>query len=340
MRRFVAHILILLSVIWPVYGLSFEGVAEASLSAVTASSAVLFDASRQQYLYKRSPDKRRPPASTEKVMTALVAIDRLSMDQYVRVSARAAATAPTEIWLREGEYYRVRDLLKACLIRSANDAAVVLAEATAGTEWEFAILMNEKAKKLGLKNTRFRNATGLPNPTDQYTTTRDLTLLLKEANQNSFVRKTLQTRSATIRSRDGRSVSFQSRNKMFSYKVPVYGKTGYTLAARHCFVGEGKILGKRIVISVLGSRSLWKDVRALVDYATSKIKNRFGSILSKEQTVKVQGALKRLGYYSGGIDGIYGPKTISAVKAFQKSKKITIDGIAGRQTLAKLEPHL
>jgi D-alanyl-D-alanine carboxypeptidase len=265
----------------------------------------------------------------------------MPMNRYVRVSQRAAQTSPTEVGLRAGEEYRIQDLLKACLIRSANDAAVTLAEATAGSEWEFAQLMNQKARQLGLHDSRFRNATGLPDPEDQYTTSSDMARIMKAAHQNSYINQLLKTRAAVIRSRQGRKVYFESRNRLINYKHPVYGKTGFTRAARHCFVGEALIGSRRVVVSMLGSRALWKDLKSILYFlAGNSPSQRYGQIVSDREIARIQGALRKSGDYAGSLTGRYDSKTVKAVKKFQKRKGLKADGVVGPRTLAKLKPYL
>jgi len=107
-------------------------------------------------------------------MTALLVLEHLNLDEYVTVSKNATRPQPTKLYLKPGEKYKVRDLLYAIVLKSANDAAVVLAEAIAGTHWEFVVMMNKRAKEIGADHTRFANAHGLPTKKDpQYTTARN-----------------------------------------------------------------------------------------------------------------------------------------------------------------------
>ena len=134
--------------------------------SVTAPSAVVMEASSGQVLYEKDPHQVRSCASITKVMTlclVMEAIDdgRLSLDQTLTASAHAASMGGSDIWLEEGESMSVDDLIKATVIMSANDAAVVLAEAVSGSEEAFVSAMNQKAQELGMKDTVFQNCNGL-----------------------------------------------------------------------------------------------------------------------------------------------------------------------------------
>ena len=121
------------------------------------------------------------------MVTTLVVLDSLALDHWVRVSPRAEDVQPSKIYLRGGEEFQVRDLLKAVLMNSANDAASALAIEIAGSERLFAQAMNRKAQDLGAHNTRFINASGLPGE-GQYSTAYDLAVIMKTATRSSSIR--------------------------------------------------------------------------------------------------------------------------------------------------------
>jgi D-alanyl-D-alanine carboxypeptidase (penicillin-binding protein 5/6) len=132
---------------------------------VQARAAVLMDAETGQVLFAKNAHKPLPPASITKIMTAILVLERCDLDAVVKASERAVNTKASSMHLRVGEEVKVRDLLYALMLRSANDAAVALAEHTAGSVEAFAALMNEKAKSLGAKHTHFVNPHGLARPT-------------------------------------------------------------------------------------------------------------------------------------------------------------------------------
>jgi len=125
-------------------------------------AAIVVEASTGRVLYGKNPNLRLPPASTTKLMTAMVTLDRLDVNDVVTISEKAANVSPIKAHFRAGEKVTVKTLLYAALLRSANDAAVALAEAVGGTEDKFAEMMNQKVLALGMSDTKFINATGLP----------------------------------------------------------------------------------------------------------------------------------------------------------------------------------
>lgn len=234
---------------------------------VSSKAALLVEARQMKKLYDKSSTQRVLPASTTKVMTALVVLERLRLDQYVTVTRAAERALPSKIDVKAGERYKVRDLLYAILLNSANDASVVLATAVAGSEEKFVRLMNRRAAQLGARNTLFANSHGLPSGDTQYTTAHDMSLIFREALKKKFFSETIARRSAVIYSESGRKVTLKSHNKslFLEWKQDVYGKTGYTNAAGACFVGYVVKAGKPYIIAVFDSESRWDDIKFLVE---------------------------------------------------------------------------
>ncbi|HOB22042.1 MAG TPA: serine hydrolase, partial [Bacillota bacterium] len=129
--------------------------------AVSAKAAILVDRTTGTILYAKAEHQRRAPASTTKIITAIVALERLSLEQKVEVSARASRVGGSSVYLRPGEVFTVEELLAGALLKSGNDATVALAEAAAGSVEEFAELMNQRAQNLGAQNSSFVNPHGL-----------------------------------------------------------------------------------------------------------------------------------------------------------------------------------
>ena len=172
------------------------GVAYAAIS-VTAPSVVLIDPTTHRILYSKTPHRKRAPASTTKLLTAMVAMDRLSLNQIVTVPKFAESIEASKIYVRGGEQYRVRDLIRAILIKSANDAAEVLAYAAAGSRSAFAKQMNRKARSIGAKHSNFVNPHGLPDKR-QHSTAYDLALIMKKAQKYPFIVSTLKKKTMMI----------------------------------------------------------------------------------------------------------------------------------------------
>lgn len=247
---------------------------------ILALSAVLMNPATGEVLFAKEPHLRLPPASTTKVLTALVALERLDPNARVLVSAQAASAPPSRIGLRPGEAALTQDLMYGLLLKSGNDAAETLAEAAGGSVPGFAELMNAKAWQIGAHNSHFMNPHGLPND-DHYSTAYDQALIFRYAITHPLFSDMIGTRSAALRIESGpgsygnaRLVPVVSHNRLLaSYEGARGGKTGFTFKARHCFVGEVDRGGIPLIVAVFNSPSrgtLWQDARALLDYGFAR----------------------------------------------------------------------
>ncbi len=235
--------------------------------APTAKAAILLDVTSGRVLYSKNSDGRVYPASTTKVMTALLALERLPLDKYLTVSRAATQVMPTKLGALAGDQYRVKDLLFALLLNSSNDAAVVLAEGIAGSHERFVAQMNQRARRLGARHTRFANAHGLPREGPQYTTARDMALIFKEALKNPVFRNVITFKYRIVYSKSGRRHFVKSHNKalFLNWKRSIFGKTGFTLQAKSCFVGQYAKGGRTYIIAVFGCRKRWQDIKFIVE---------------------------------------------------------------------------
>jgi len=217
-------------------------------------------------LYAKFPDARLAPASTVKLVTAMVVIDNLYPGTKVTISKNAAKVRSIQPRLRPDEEMTVSDLLHLALMKSINGAAVALAEATAGSEQDFVALMNLKAKEIGANNTLFANASGLPKGT-QYTTASDLALILKTALTYPLIREILGKKEYLIATSGGREIFLENSDDLLWQKDNIIGgKTGYTGTARHCFVCAINTEKGPLYTVVLGARSrssLWRSTLLL-----------------------------------------------------------------------------
>lgn len=233
-----------------------------------ARGAIILDAQKGTVLYEKDADEKFPPASTTKVMTAVVAMENLPLSTEVVPSKKAVYVEPTVAGLKPGVSYKLDDLLSAILIKSANDAAVVIAEAVAGSEEEFADLMNEKAKSLGMENTYFATASGLPTgkKDSQHTTASDLARLMRYARRYDVILDKMSRKTQNIYGSDGRRIYLKTHNKcLFKSEDGPWGKTGYTREARRTFVGVNPSMDPDIVFALLKSNDLWRDIFKLND---------------------------------------------------------------------------
>ncbi len=235
---------------------------------VTARGAIIVDAETGATVWELNADQPLPPASTTKVMTAVLALQSHRLDEQFPVSARAAATPPSKIGLRPGQRVSLHDLLFAVLLKSANDAAVVVAEGVSGSEYAFAQQMNLKARVIGAMSTNFENPHGLTEG-GHLVSARDLSRIFRYGLGVPGFREVLYTSSAGVEidGPSGRYTTVRSHNRLLNapdYKV--IGKTGYTRAARRCFVGAAGYGSREIVIALLGSTDLWGDARRMLHY--------------------------------------------------------------------------
>lgn len=244
--------------------------AEARAPKVTASAAVVMDARTGELLWSKNPDKKRAPASTTKILTTVLGLEAERMNDYFRVSKRAQRQQPSKLYLSSGQKVQLRELLYSLMLKSANDSAVVVAEGVDGSVEKFAKRMNARARKVGARNTHFRNPNGLPNRR-HLSTARDMGLILRDALDVDGFRRIAGTTKRKIRVNRGsktKQISVRNKNRLLNgYFAKVIGKTGYTRAAGKCFAGAAEWRGREVIVVVLGSRDLWGDTRTLVKWA-------------------------------------------------------------------------
>ncbi|AZR74796.1 D-alanyl-D-alanine carboxypeptidase [Anoxybacter fermentans] len=251
----------------------YPEVTEASLY-VTADAAIVIDAETGKVLYGKNIHKRRPPASTTKIMTTILAIELGQLEDRVKASPRAASTGGSSIWLEAGEVLTLEELLYGVMLSSGNDASVAVAEHIAGSVEEFAVLMNQKAKEVGALNTTFQNPHGLPD-NQHLTTAYDLAMIMRYAMQNEIFRKLTATKYKTISWPVHRwDRGLRNHNKLlWMYPDCDGGKTGYTRAAGRCLVSTAKRNGRRVIAVVLHADQLWQDSIKLLDYGLDNFSN-------------------------------------------------------------------
>jgi len=256
--------------VWALWALlvliALPAVSEAAGAAgPTARAALVMDASTGEVLWERNASDPLPPASTTKVMTAILALESGQLDERYRVSLNASQVAPSKINLRPGQRMVLRDLVYATLLNSANDAATVIAEGLAGSEEAFAVRMNAKARAIGATTAHFTNPHGLTAP-GHLASARDLAEIFRYGLRMPLFRDVLSTRALRVplESPGVQYVSLRSHNRLLTgYAYPVIGKTGYTRPAGRCFVGSAEHDGREIVIVVLGASDLWGDAKRL-----------------------------------------------------------------------------
>ncbi len=233
--------------------------------SVTAEGVCVMDADTGKVIISRNLNTEFPPASCTKVMTAILTLERAKLSDVFTVSRYAASMPASKVYLRPGDRVTVQALLYSLLLKSANDSAVVLAEGIAGSEPAFAKLMTEKAHEIGAVDTNFRNASGLP-ISDHYTTPYDLALMLRYAMHNPTFMQIACTKYATLNMGRRDKMLLKNHNRMlWYYEGAGAGKTGYTLAARQCYVGEADCSNTRLIVAILHGADLWGDTKKLLD---------------------------------------------------------------------------
>jgi D-alanyl-D-alanine carboxypeptidase (penicillin-binding protein 5/6) len=180
---------------------------------VRASSVVVLDAKTGEILYEKNADQRRPPASTQKLLTTLIIAESGNLERTVTVQPEDTWAEPVKLNFQPGEVYRRFDLLQVLLVHSMNDVALCLARDNAGSIEAFADKMNRKAAQLGMTNSHFVNPNGLPVP-DQYSTARDMSKVALAAYQNRTLRSIVCLKELWFRCADGRVKHFVNTNKL------------------------------------------------------------------------------------------------------------------------------
>jgi D-alanyl-D-alanine carboxypeptidase (penicillin-binding protein 5/6) len=240
--------------------------------AVTAPSAIVVEASTGDVAFAKAASERRPIASATKLMTALIALDTLALDDVLTAPPYAAAPAESLAGLNAGERMTVKDLMRALLLPSANDAAVTLATGVSGSVPEFVGEMNDRARELRLRDTHFTNPIGLDQG-DNRSSARDLVRLAIALRSNDFFRDTVDMPRATLTSGDERRVVL-NRNTLVRDVGYVDGvKTGHTAEAGYVLVGSATRRGVTVVSAVLGDPSEAArdaDSLALLKYGLSR----------------------------------------------------------------------
>jgi serine-type D-Ala-D-Ala carboxypeptidase (penicillin-binding protein 5/6) len=225
---------------------------------ITARSYILVEKDSFEIIAGKDYDRRGPPASTTKVVTTIVAIERLDGNEIVVPDRTVLKFPRSKLHLVPGNHYKSMDLMKGAMVESANDAAYTIAAYIAGSEERFADLMNEKVSVIGARNTNFRNASGL-SAEGQYTTCYDLALIFRYALSNERFRELIATKYFLFRDQK-RSTRYKNHNRfLFCFEPAIGGKTGFTQAAKHCYVGAFEKDGKVYILALLGSRDLWGD---------------------------------------------------------------------------------
>lgn len=255
---------IAITVIYILISLISSSSANAIEVSTSAESAILMDVSSGRILYSYNVHKKLPMASTTKIMTALVALDKGNLDDIVKIKKESVGIEGSSIYLYEGEEISLRDLIYGLMLRSGNDSAVAIASYIGGSKENFISLMNNKAKKIGANNTNFVNPNGLEN-VNHYTTAYDLALITREALKNEEFKKIVSTK-LWIANREKNNY-FANKNKtLWQYNGGDGVKTGYTIRAGRCLVSSATRNQMQLIAIVLNDRNWFNDCYNLFNY--------------------------------------------------------------------------
>ena len=307
MKKFISFLIVLLIAITQV-SIIFADTEEAKLDIVS-KSAVLMDASTGKILYEKNSHEKLPPASVTKVMTMLLICEALESgkikeDDDVQISETAASMGGSQIFLEPGEIQKVDTLLKSIAVASANDACVAMAEYVGGSVEEFVVLMNKRAKELGMNDTNFVNTNGLP-VDNHYTSAYDIALMSKELLRHKKISNYLTTwMDEVVVGKKQAKIGISNTNKLVKHYTGATGvKTGFTQQAKYCLSASALRNNTHLIAVTLCAETSpirFKDATSLLNYG-----------FANYETVKICGANEK----------------IATVK-FEKGEKENVDLVA------------
>ena len=290
MKKFISFLLALFIAITQV-SIIFADTEEAKLDIVS-KSAVLMDASTGKILYEKNSHEKLPPASVTKVMTMLLICEALESgkikeDDDVQISETAASMGGSQIFLEPGEIQKVDTLLKSIAVASANDACVAMAEYVGGSVEEFVVLMNKRAKELGMNDTNFVNTNGLP-VDNHYTSAYDIALMSKELLRHEKISKYLTTwMDEVVVGKKQAKIGISNTNKLVKHYTGATGvKTGFTQQAKYCLSASALRNNTHLIAVTLCAETSpirFKDATSLLNYG-----------FANYETVKICGANEKI----------------------------------------------
>ena len=272
-----------------------------SAVADSSKSSIVMDLDSGRVLYENDANHQRLIASITKIMTAILAIENGDLDKKVIVGEEVLSMYGTNIYVEVGEKMTMRDLIYGLLLRSGNDAAVVIAKEIGGTEAKFVQMMNFKAREIGMKNTVFKNPHGLDEVTENYSTAYDMALLSKYAFSNKIYRKIVATKKYEV-STGKKTYLWYNRNRLLdNYKYCTGGKNGYTPSAGKTLVSTASKGNLNLTIVSLNDGNSYINHQNLYEnmfskYHRYKIVDKDSFVVSKDFSDK-NVYLKKSFYY-------------------------------------------
>lgn len=288
-------LLLIFSIITPVFAQEENQSLEL---AADAKSAMLMEQDTGKIIFEKNANEKLPPASMVKIMTLLIVMEEidkgnLKKNEMVRISENASSMGGSQVFLEAGEEMSVEDLIKSVAIASGNDASVALAERISGSEQNFVNRMNEKAIELQLKNTQFKNATGLP-AKGQYSTAHDMAIIAKALLQYDDITTYTSIYEDYLRKGEKNEFWLVNTNKLVRFYPGVDGlKTGYTSEAKYCLTATAKKNDMRMITVVMGADTVKKRNHAtseMLDYAFNHYETE--QLFDKGEVIKTVPLLK------------------------------------------------
>ena len=231
----------------------------------SAKSSALYNPDTKTFLQRKNAEAKLPMASTTKIVTALVAIESLDLDEIITVQKEAVGIEGSSLYLKEGDKLTVRDLVYSVLLQSANDASCVLALRISGGIPEFADKMNARAKAIGAKNTNFENPHGLDSA-NHYTTAEDLCLIAAEALSNDIFKKISSTYKYSFNIGDSTRTVINHNKLLKTYDGCIGVKTGFTKKCGRCLVSAATKQDITLIAVTLNDPDDWRDHRSMLNY--------------------------------------------------------------------------
>ena len=237
-----------------------------SASTSSASSYILMDETTGRVLTSKDMNSSRLIASITKIMTAVIAIESGMIDDTVTVDENVLKAYGSGIYIEVGEEISLKDLLYGLMLRSGNDAAVMIATYVAGSEEEFVNMMNDKAKEIGMKNTIFYNSSGLPTPSGNYSSCYDMALLTRYAMKYDLYKEIVSTEKYKVTT-NKKTYIWNNKNKLLRYDYVTGGKTGYTEESGRTLVSTATIDDMNLIVVTIRDSDDWNTHLELYDYA-------------------------------------------------------------------------
>lgn len=266
-------ILILLLILTFIFSLFTLFISSDNSISISAKSAALYEPQTQKFVYTKNASQRLGMASTTKIMTALIALERLDNNETFEIDSRAVGIEGSSIYLKAGERMNTLDLVYSLLLQSANDAAAALAYKIAGSIEEFASLMNERASEMNLKNTNFQNPHGLDDK-NHYTTAEDLALLTAEALKNDTFKQIASSYKKVVETNYTKRTLVNHNKLLKSYDGCIGVKTGYTKKCGRCLVSAAERDGLTLISVTINAPDDWRDHAEMLDYGYSLLEAR------------------------------------------------------------------